>query len=562
MPQLDLSRFHLYDELSAYLRAVAEEHPKLARLESMGRSHEGRDLWVVTLTNLETGPAEEKPAYWIDANIHAGEVTGGATCLYTIDHLVRGHGTDEQVTRLLDRSAFYVAPRLTPDGTELYLTTPTELRSSVRRYPHPEDRDGLEPSDVDGNGLILDMRLPDPKGAWKVSDRDSRLMRPRRADEDGGTYYRILREGLIRDYDGYTIRRAPPRHGLDLNRSFPHGWAPESAQAGAGPFPLSEPEARAVAQFFAAHPNINGAQSYHTFCGAILRPYSGQGDDAFATHDLRVYRHLGQRGTELTGYPHLSVFHGFRYDPKTVLAGGFFDWLYDHLGIVAFANELWDAVGMAGVGKPEEHGVMRRDFIEWFREHPEEDDLKLLAFDDEHGLGGFHDWTPFEHPQLGPVEIGGWDHKRFWQNAPAKFLPQVARTNMLFTLACAGASPRLGVRLLEAHALGAGVHRVVAVLENTGFLPTYTTARAQERKAVEPIRVMLGLPDGTSLEAGERVQDAGQLEGRSNKLSGETGASDQERKLEWVVRAPAGTVLRLTAVAPRAGTARASVTLG
>lgn len=562
MPQLDLSHYHLYDELTAYLKAVAEEYPRLARLESMGKSHEGRELWVVTLTNHDTGPAAEKPAFWIDANIHAGEVTGGATCLYTIDHLVRNHGTDDTVTRLLDRSAFYIAPRLTPDGVELYLTTPTLLRSSVRAYPYAEEREGLYPHDIDGNGLILQMRLPDPKGAWKVSDTDARLMRPRGADEDGGSYYRILPEGLIRGYDGYTVRNAPPRHGLDLNRSFPHGWAPESSQQGAGPFPLSEPETRVLAAFFAGHRNINGVQSYHTYSGAILRPYSGQSDDAFPTHDLRVYKHLGQRGTELTGYPHTSVFHGFRYDPKTVLAGGFFDWLFDHLGIVAFANELWDVVGMAGVGKAEDDGVMRRDFIDWLREHPEEDDLKVLAFNDQHELGGFHPWKSFEHPQLGPVEIGGWDHKRFWQNAPAKFLPEVARTNMLFTLAHAAASPRLGVRLLEAHALGEGVYRVVAVLENTGFLPTYTTAKAQERKAVEPIRVTLELPAGATLESGESPLDAGQLEGRSNKLSGETGASDQERKLEWTVRAPAGSVLGLVVVAQRAGTARASVGLG
>ncbi|HWG84708.1 MAG TPA: M14 family metallopeptidase [Deinococcales bacterium] len=559
---VDASRFYLYDEITAYLRGVAEEFPGLVRLESIGKSFEGRDIWLLEVTNAATGPASEKPATWVDANIHAGEVTASVSALCLIETLTTGYGSDEAVTRLLDRSAFYIVPRLNPDGAELYLTTPTMLRSSVRPYPFEDEREGLYPYDVDGDGLILQMRVPDQKGAWKVSARDPRLMRPRGHDEEGGSYYRLMPEGMVRDYNGFTFNPAPARHGLDLNRSFPYDWAPEGEQRGAGPHPLSEPETRAVAEFFAAHPNINAVQTYHTMSGVLLRPYDDKPDDAFPTHDLGVYKALGQRGTELTGWPHESVFHGFRYDPKSTTHGGFDTWAYDHLGIFAFTNELWDPIGMAGVGTAGEHGVMKRDFIGWFREHPEEDDLKVLAFHDQHELGLYHAWRRFEHPQLGEVEIGGWDHKRFWQNAPAKFLPDVARRNALFTLSHAAANPRLRVKRLEAHPVAGDAYRVVCVLENDGFLPTYTSARAQERKAVQPIRVTLALPEGGVLVSGERAQDAGQLEGRSNKRHGESGATDQERKLEWVVRAPAGSEVRVEAVSQRAGTARGAVTLG
>ncbi|WP_027483410.1 M14 family metallopeptidase [Deinococcus pimensis] len=561
MPHLDLSRFHTYDELTAYLHEVVTHHPRLARLDSIGRTREGRDLWVMTLTNTDTGPDLEKPGYWIDANIHAGEVTGGAAALYTIDHLTNGYGTDPQATRILDRLAVYVAPRLSPDGTEAYLTTPRLLRSNTTPYPFTDERDGLTPEDVDGNGLILEMRVPDPKGAWKISERDPRLMRPRGPFDLDGTFYHRYVEGRVRGHDGYTVSDAPPRYGLDLNRNFPQGWAPESQQRGAGPFPLSEPETRAVADFLTAHPNVNGVQSYHTFSGVILRPSSSQPDDALPTHDLDVYRRLGQRGTDLTGYPHTSVYHGFRYDPKTVLSGGFFDWLYDGLGIFAFANELWDVIGEAGVGK--------RDFIGWFRDHPEEDDLKILAFNDAHALGGFHDWTPFEHPELGKVEIGGWDTKRFWQNAPAAFLPDIARRHTLFTLDHAETAPRLNVRTLDAVRIGGNhdghkIFQVSAVVENLGYLPTYTSARARERGVVPPIRVTLDLPQGASLVQGERSRDVGHLEGRSARpllFAGAGGATNQETLVRWVVRAPLGTDVTVTAVSTRAGTTRATVRL-
>ncbi len=539
------------------------EYPHLARLESIGKSYQGRDIWVITLTNFATGSDAEKPAYWIDANIHAGEVTGGATAQYTIQYLVSHYGAEAQVTRLLDRSAFYICPRVSPDGVEQYLTTPYQARSSVRPYPFEDEREGLYLEDVDGNGRILQMRVPDPKGAWKVSDKDPRLMRPRELGDEGGTYYHLYPEGLIRNYDGYTVRPAPPKHGLDLNRQFPADWGPESQQRGAGPFPISEPETQALAQFFARHKNINGVQAYHTYSGVILRPYSGKPDEAFPTHDLTVYKHLGKKGTEITGYPDTSVYHGFRYDPKTTLRGGFFDWLYEDLGIFGFSTELWDVVSLAGIGERQSNGILKRDFIGWFRFHPEEDDLKLLEFNDAQGLEGFQNWTAFEHPQLGPLEIGGWDYKRFWGNAPAKFLPDIAHKNTLFTLLHAEAAPRLQAKLVKVERASNDVFRIVVVLENTGFLPTYTSAKALEKKAVEGIRVKLLAPEAAKLLAGEAVADIGHLEGRSNKVEAVFGApfGDQEKKLEWVVQAQTGTAVQLEAVAQRAGTVRITIRL-
>lgn len=564
MPELDLSRFYRYDELTEYLHAVVREHPSLARLESIGKSHQGRDIWVMVLTQQATGPDHEKPAYWIDANIHAGEVTGGATAQYTIQYLTTAYGTDPQATRLLDHSVFYICPRVSPDGVEQYLTTPYQVRSSLRPYPFEEQREGLYLEDIDGDGRILQMRIPDPKGAWKVSAQDPRLMRPREMGEEGGTYYHLLPEGLIHEYDGYTVKPAPPLHGLDLNRNFPADWGPEIMQRGAGPFPLSEPETHAVAQFIAKHKNINGVQAYHTYSGVILRPSSGKPDDSFPTHDLNVYRRLGDKGTELTGYPHTSVFHGFRYDPKTTLRGGFFDWLYEDLGIFGFSTELWDVISLAGVGEPQPNGVLKRDFIAWFRNHPEADDLKLLQFNDAHQLDGFREWIPFEHPQLGWVEVGGWDYKRFWGNAPAKFLPEIAHKNTLFSLLHAEIAPRIAFKTLQVEALGLGVYKVLAVLENQGFLPTYTSAKAREKQAVEPIRVKVTLPEGAELIAGTLTTDAGHLEGRSNKIDSLFGApfGDQERKLEWVVAAPKGGLIELTAISTRAGTVRQTAGLG
>jgi murein tripeptide amidase MpaA len=561
VPEFDFSHYFKYDELVGFLQTMVEAYPTLITTETIGKSYEGRDIRIALVTNQATGPALEKPGYWIDANTHAGEVTGSAVALYTIHYLLTSYGSDPQVTRLLDDYVVYVLPRITVDGSEKYLTTPHMLRSSVRLYPYEDERDGLQRADVNGDDRILQMRYKDENGAWKASEKDPRIMRRREPDEFGGTYYSLLPEGLIRNYDGYEIKIAPAPEGLDFNRNYPYMWAPEGTQYGAGDFPLSEPETRAEAEFWRTHRNINGFLTYHTYAGVILRPYSTHADDNFPVEDLDIYKLIGEKGTEITGYECVSVFHKFRYHPKEVLHGGMDDYAYDHYGWFGFTTELWDAPTAAGVDK----GVEKTDYIQWGRWHPEEDDLKLMQWNDEKlGGKGFHDWVPFEHPQLGPVEIGGWDFKYVWQNAPAAYLPELCDRHCRFTIAHALMSPRLGLKQVDVTHQGADVYRVVAVLENRGFLPTYTSKKGQERNIVRPIRVTLTLPEGGALVTGPAEQEVGQLEGRANKAFGGFRAptpTDSRRKVEWVVRAPAGSTVQVTAQAERAGTVRADVPL-
>ena len=273
-----------------------------------------------------------------------------------------------------------------------------------------------------------------------------------------------------------------------------------------------------------------------------------------AQDDVWTYKEIGQRGKELTGYPHASVFHGFRYHPREVMNGAFDDWAYDQLGIFAFTVEIWDMIGEAG--------IKERDFIEWFRDHPEEDDLKLLKWNDEQlGGCGFIPWRPFAHPQFGKVELGGWIERRTFGNPPEALLLRTLEPTTEFAIAHALMTPRLELRQISAEALGAGLYRVQAVVVNTGYLPTYGSKRAQEVRAVRPVEVTLTLPADAALLTGELCQEIGHLEGRANKraLWGGDYPSDNLYKLEWTVRAPVGSTLRITAVAQRAGTASAEV---
>jgi murein tripeptide amidase MpaA len=561
LAEVRYDRFYRYDELTELLRSWAEDAPELLRLESIGSSYEGRDIWLVTVTNAATGPDREKPAFLVEANIHAVEVTGCTAALHLLHRLLSGYGSDDRVTRALDTRAFYVLPRLNPDGAELALADrPRFVRSSVRPYPLADPQDGLHEEDLDGDGRILMMRVRDENGAWKPHPEDARLL-IRRDPADGpgdGEFYRLLWEGTIRNYDGHTIKVAPPLEGLDLNRNFPFEWTTENEQRGAGPYPTSEPEIRAMVQAVFDRPNITGHVAYHTFSGVHLRPYAGYADEHFPPNDLRAYKLLGEEATRLTGYPAVSVFHDFKYEPNESIKGSAHDWLYDHVGVFSWTTEFWSPQRRAGI---EDY-----QFIEWLRDHTPEDDLKLLRWADrELDGGGYVDWYPFDHPQLGSVELGGWDVVGCWANVPFPFLEGEIAPHTEWALWHLLVSPRLEVRSLDVEGLGEGRHLVRLVLENTGWLPTYVTQRALDRKAVRALDVELKLPEGARVVAGEVKTEAGQLEGRVHLRSAlwwgtDQGTSDRT-KLEWVVEAPAGGTLELEARHPRAGLVRRELAL-
>ena len=232
--------------------------------------------------------------------------------------------------------------------------------------------------------------------------------------EAGGRYYRILPEGTFEGWDGFTLRVKKRKEGLDLNRNFPAYWRQEFEQLGAGPYPTSEPEVRAVVDFITRPPEHHRRHAFHTWSGVLLRPFEHQPDEEMHAEDLWVYQAIGKKGTELTGYPAISVYHEFRYHPKQVI-GGAFDWIYDHLGMFSWVVEIWCPM--------REAGIENYKYIDWFRDHPPEDDLKLIRWSDAK-LGGLAHipWKPFDHPQLGKVEIGGWNRFHAFSNPPPKFL--------------------------------------------------------------------------------------------------------------------------------------------
>jgi murein tripeptide amidase MpaA len=561
MPAIHFDRFYRYDDLTRLLHEFAAEYPHLFKVESIGKSHEGRDVWLVTATNFASGPDIEKPALWVDGNLHASEVAGSTANLYFIKSLADRYTKDSTVTECLDTRVFYIVPRVNPDGAEWALADrPKLIRSSTRPYPYDEEStEGLiADEDVDGDGRILTMRIVDPNGAWKAHPDDPRLMIRRDPVETGGTYYRLLPEGLMRNYDGVTIQVKRPKEGLDLNRNFPVAWRQENEQVGAGPYPVSEPESRNLVDFIVRHPNLTGVVTFHTYSGVILRPYDDRSDEEMPAEDLWTFKKIGEKGTALTGYPNVSTYHDFRYHPKTVTTGGFDTWMYDHMGMFSWTVEIWAPMRQAG--------IKDYKFIDWYREHPLEDDLKLMKWNDE-ALGGkaYVNWYPFDHPQLGRVELGGWDAYNSWVNPPLEFLEKEVALFPDWIVWHLLISPRLALHQVEVKPLGEAAYRLRLVVENTGWLPTYVTKKAVDKKVSRGVICEIELPEGATLQAGKVREDLAQLEGRAYKSAmadGGEGGTEDRLKVEWVVNAPNGGKVKLVARHDRAGVVRAEVELG
>lgn len=549
-PRIAFDTYHDYDALTAHLRALAAAYPDLATLTSIATSLRGREVWFMEITNPATGPGSEKPGFYIDAQIHAEEHATSATALYAIWYLLSKYGQDEEVTRLVDTQVFYIVPRINPDGAEFSLRSPYHPWCGNGRFLPGEDRiEGLIPEDIDGDGYIVNMRVRDPKGEWKKSPENPDLMVQREPGEEGGDYFRIYPEGMIRNYNGVHVAIEAGNDG-NMNRNFPINWSPQ--EYGAGTYPFSEPEAMGLGKLILDHPNICGMCAYHTHGGIILRPSMMKYDRDMSPRDLALYRALGDVGTRLTGYPTISTYEDFTPDKSKARHGSLKDWVYEEMGIICFSTELWDIETAAGVTKKGFYNLAPRDaetqakIHDWVKAHV--------------GDHGFRPWRAFEHPQLGPVEVGGLVYIWSYRNPPGPLLEGICHANTLFNLRHASAAPNVRIDQLATEALGADLYKITAVVSNHGYLPTNLSDVAIQNRVAKPVMVTI---EGVEVVMNPKAVDLGHLAGRNERRNTWSPWGQQwsevTKKAEWLVRGPG--VVTVVATSQKGGTHRLSVSL-
>lgn len=533
VPSLDTQSYLNYEELSAYLQSIAAAVPQLARVFSLGNSLGGRALWVVEVTNTNTGAPSSKPAIWLDGSIHGGQFSTSSACLAILQRLAAEHGRNPLITELLDNNTFYIAPRLAPDGAELALASGL-VTSAGRRLGFVDGvREGLVPGDINGDGRILQMRIADPYGQWKASGRDNRLMTPREPGDLEGKFYRLYREGLL-DRDC----RGPLRLRLtDSKRALSNDFTAEGVESShhygesgySGPF--SQVESRLVSLFLHSLSNLCLAVSFRSGEGGVSIPTGPR----VQRRDQALFRLLAGKVAELTNIP---VQESAEYTD-------FADWMYLELGVPCLRLDPWNLLRVACPDA----------------EVAECNEASMLAvlrwLDRNNGGRGIVPWSEIEHPQLGKVEVGGWDPALSWFNPPPGELLESlleAESAAVFTLAAT--LPKLSLGECRDQIVGWAEAedseqeegellplRVIEVeVQNEGYLASYLTEELRERE--EPLIAEIDLPEGAELLLGDSRVERAPLAGIVSVLLRRnlnwplfSGCSDTQRLVErWLVR--------------------------
>lgn len=580
--------------LAGELKALASAHPELVELHKLGESRGGRALEALRLAGKGAKEDPARPAILLVANVDGARVYASAVALQHARALAEGYASDAKVQALLDTTTVFVVPRANPDAAEARFATPrVEQRASGTGVDDDRDgRTGEDPlADLDGDGLVTWLRVKDPDGEWREDPTDARaLVKADRAKGEPGVYV-LWPEGRDLDGDERVAEDAPLDARVD--RNFPAGWEAHAKEAGL--FPTDEPETRALCDFVLAHPELALVVLYDAQDSLVAeikgvgeepsaRPGGGRrstiASEGVLESDAKLLGELGKRYRKATG---VAV------KAEASDKGTFARWCYEHRGLLVLATTLWDvpleekkddkkaekkeggeksgegaeapkegAAGSepkAGAEEPKEpaagaerkgrEGTDAKKDPKKDDEPKPSDDAKRLKWIDAAGpdeAWRFRPWMPFEHPELGPVEIGGLVPFARLEPPPGES-GALAAKHLEWFLTLGALLPRVSLAECTRERLGEGLWRVTAVLQNDAYLPLQSRA-ARRAEALRPAKVTLRLPEAARRLGGPAHESVEDLPGSGGR-----------RELTWLVSGPDAMELAVTVETPNAGTA-------
>ncbi|MBI4612826.1 MAG: hypothetical protein HY720_04375 [Planctomycetes bacterium] len=516
------------------LDELAAKHPGAVELREIGRSRGDLPIRLAVLATPGERAKDERPALLVVAGLDGSHLLGTELALSLAESLAAS--TDEKVLALLSGRTVYVIPRGNPDGAARFLASPASGESGNDRAID-DDRDGLSnedpPRDLDGDGHITSMRILDPEGDQAPLAEEPALLFPANRSRGERPTYKVYREGLDSDGDGEIAEDG--ENGVNIGVQFPHRFG--ELDDGAGTHAAMEPEARALLDFVLAHPTIALALTLGLDDSLVADPKSGApeaGKPAILVdpEDLPYYQELGKLYRERTG---LSG------KPREVPGGTFQEWAYFQFGIFSLSARGWfvpsgekPAEEVKEEGKKEGEGEKKEgegekkegDGKEEKKEEPDEArkaELARLALARKWERG-FREWTPFEHPTLGAIEIGGFV-PGFDTNPPTTEVAGIVEKHAWLGPHLLGLLPDVHLADVAIREAGPGLWSVSAAVTNRGYLPLAT---AQGRRASRPDPVVVRL-------AGEFELAGSRPEGYRQFVVWDLPGSGGRKEFEWLV---------------------------
>ena len=464
---LRFDRYYTYDEVNEALRALNKAYPKLTRMELVGKSDEGRDIWSLTVSNPATGPEQDKPGVYVDGNIHGNEVQATEVCLYFLNYILSEYGKLERVTQTVDRSVIYCIPTVNVDGRYHWFADVNNASSGRGlRIPIDDDRDGLvdeDPAeDLDGDGNITQMRIRDTLGEYRTDPKDPRLL-IRVEKGEKGEFTLLGTEGIDNDNDGRVNEDEPGF--LDPNRNFPYNWQPNYVQGGAGSYPLQGKGLKAIADYLYARKNIIVAWAFHNSGGMILRGPTSKIAPEYDRKDIEVFDYLGKNSEKMIpGYSYLVSWK----DLYTTW-GDFGDFTDDIVGAFTLVGELFQSNTESYRADTTKPAAI------------DERSTERIKFNDYLTNGAMYsNWKPYKHPLYGNVEIGGWS--KFNARLPQPFmLMDLVHRNAMAIFLSAYQLPEIGLEVFEKQKIGDNLWRIRVRLSNSKAVSSITAQSVRLR---------------------------------------------------------------------------------
>lgn len=522
--QASWNKYYTYKGVVDLCNNLAKAWPDLIKMETIGKSVQGRDIIVLTVSDRKAGDPDKKPAFWIDGNIHSIELQGTEMALYTAWYLCEMYNQNAFIKELLRDKTFYIAPTINPDAREYFTSVGVPPRSGLA--PRDNDRDGLLDEDgyddINNDRNITQMRRRNPEGTFIEDPKDRRRMIRVPAGEKG-EFELLGYEGIDNDGDGMVNEDGPG--GYDGNRDWGFNWEPNYIQNGADKYPFTFPENQAIRDFTIRHRNITGSQSFHNSGGMILRGPSikGGGAEAYSREDDAVIEAIGRKGElMIPGYKLLTIWK----DMYTVW-GGELDWWHGAMGCFVFSNELWTPYLMFS-------DTAHTDQYEFDR---------LLLFED-----AFIPWQKINHPVYGEIETGGFN-KNFGRLHPGFLIESDAHRNAAFCIYNAWQSPKLDITNLKVKKLPGGLTEVTASVVNKRLLPTHSASNLKY-KIDPPDYIIL---EGGNVVAGMIVRDrdlqlSDEQKKNPHRIEVENIQSYGQVNVKWIVKGGSKYTVRVESV--------------
>jgi hypothetical protein len=572
-------RYYVYDEWAQILRDLQKKYPHLADLQSIGKSRQGRDQLLLTITAKSTGEPKTKTAMWVDGAIHGNEINGLTCSLYTAWYLLTRYDYDPYVFDLVNRLTFYILPGLNVDGNDSYARFPNTANNPREPFrPMDDDNDGLydedATEDVDGDGELSTMYIEDPAGGFKLSPDKRRFVPVEDLREEVRRFRLLGPEGF--DNDGDLRINEDDLGGPDANRNFPFDWG----LANGAPYPLSEPETRNVFEFWLAHPNIFASFHFHN-TGRLLmfsappasrtpqtpeQARQQQEQNARRLEEMRktnVYAQLFDRVVDRAYQADMNALTemmtmGARltkdYRPTiSGMVGQAQAASYYMMGAYATLIELWGSP----VNEADENRdgrVSDEEFMKWI-------DVEL----------GGEGWiTPhkFNHPDYGEIWIGGTAKKHVTRTPPSRYMEEEALRIARFVLYTASQFPKIEIESIAVKPATENLLWVEATVKNGSVYPTSSDRSVVLRRSVNDRLTIAASPNVQVLDvpAGSTLLDPTDPAERMQMPKGKTAefrlGGKQSLKFGFLVKMDGSSGwVEFEAVSKMGGTAKKRITL-